>query len=74
MVTTETKTGKAVGERTWNGFVVRLWLPVTEGRPHSVAVGSYAEAFELARAKNGGHHTDFDVVAVEFEYPGRRAE
>ena len=67
----------SAAEAPWNGFRVRLWLPVTLGRPHAGAVGDYATAYELARAKEGGGHhpdADFDVVLVEIEYPGRRAE
>ncbi len=67
----------SAAEAPWNGFRVRLWLPVTLGKPHKVAVGDYATAFELARAKEGGGHhpdADFDVVRVEFDYPGRKAE
>lgn len=67
----------AVGGVPWNGFTVRLWLPITQGRPHAAAVGDYATAFELARAKEGGGHhkdADFDVVLVVVEYPGRKAE
>lgn len=51
-------------------LALRLYIPVTEGRAHRGAVGSLAEAQELAKCREGGGHVaDWRVIAVDVELP-----